>query len=80
MEIDHFKRDMVKIDNEKLIEKQNLEKFINRLKKQDDETFALMKYTRQDNHRIKVNETQKNKSLSFVREQIRWMFFKGIDE
>jgi hypothetical protein len=52
---------MEKINNETLVEKDTLEKLIDVMKKRDDEAFCLMKYTQQDNIRIKVT----NKNFKF---------------
>jgi hypothetical protein len=38
-------------------EKETLEKLIDMMKKRDEEAFCLMKYTRQDDTRIKVRQT-----------------------
>ncbi|CAF2823340.1 unnamed protein product [Rotaria sp. Silwood2] len=52
-EINQLHIQIGKINDETLIEKDTLEKLIDVIKKNDEETFCLMKYTRQDNIRIK---------------------------
>ncbi|CAF4528904.1 unnamed protein product [Rotaria sp. Silwood1] len=52
-EINQLQLEIEKINNETLIDKDVLEKLIDVIKKNDDETFCLMKYTQQDNIRIK---------------------------
>lgn len=37
------------------IDRDNLENFIDTIKHRDEEIFSLMKYTQEDNIRIKVN-------------------------
>lgn len=44
----------MKIDDSREIDKDDLEQLIDSMKKRDEEMFCLMKYTRQDDIRIKV--------------------------
>lgn len=43
-----------KINDETSVEKDQLEKIMNTIKKNEDDAICLMKYTRQDDIRIKV--------------------------
>ncbi|CAF1211887.1 unnamed protein product [Rotaria sordida] len=52
-EINQLHVQIENINNDTLIEKDALEQLIDIIKKNDDETFCLMKYTQQDNIRIK---------------------------
>ncbi|CAF1386454.1 unnamed protein product [Rotaria magnacalcarata] len=53
IEINEMHTQIDKINDETLNEKDTLEIYIDSMKKNDDDTFCLMKYTQQDNIRIK---------------------------
>ncbi|CAF4778027.1 unnamed protein product, partial [Rotaria socialis] len=53
IEINEMYMQIDKINDETLNEKDTLETYVDFMKKNDDDTFCLMKYTLQDNIRIK---------------------------
>ncbi|CAF1269971.1 unnamed protein product [Adineta steineri] len=77
MEIQELNKEISTISNETLMEKDALEKLIESIKKHDDETFCFIKYTQEDNSRIKELTIQmerlseKSNSLKRVLEEER---------
>ena len=55
-EISQLKAEILKIDDETCHEKQTLEDLIESMKKRDEEAFYVLRYTREDDIRIKVKE------------------------